>query len=119
MRSSDDGGSIKTDGETPKVIAHIQSTPVPEPLPNFKKLNHKSPKGAKLKIRIDNFDTALSPRDISLPRLNFSTKNEGGMFSVRQHKIPGFENPMSLKQQRVARKRQSVVHQLNSINRKV
>ena len=82
MRSSDDGGSLKTDEDTPQTIAHLQPTPV-EPLPNFKKLNHKSPKGAKINIRIDNFDHALSPRDISLPRLNFSTKNEGGMFSVR------------------------------------
>ena len=119
MRSSDDGGSLKTDEDTPQTIAHLQPTPMNEPLPNFKKLNHKSPKGAKLNIRIENFDTAMSPRDISLPRLNFSTKNDGGMFSVRQNKIPGFENPISLKQKRIASKRASVVHQLNAMNRNV
>jgi hypothetical protein len=91
MRSSE-GSQIMTDDEilgTPRVIP-------PEILPNLKKLTQKSPTGAKLNIRLENFETHLSPRDISLPRLNYSTKNEG-LFSVRNHRMPGFENPFTSK----------------------
>jgi hypothetical protein len=109
MRSSEEEDA----GSTP----HVAKVEPKQVLPGLNKLNHKSPAGAKLKIRVENFES-VSPRDLSLPRLNFSTRADG-LFSVRQQKIPGFDNPISSKQSKVAKKRKSVVPQLNSLNRKI
>ena len=83
-------------------------------LPALGKLQHKKQGGPQLKINLGNFEESnfFSPRNSTLPKLNFSPSRDI-LQSVRAQPFKGLEKNLSKKQLSVASKRKSMIPHLN------